>query len=188
LRDLEQNEFISVGEEDFVAEMQKLHNQIKEQLQKTNKEYKHRVDHHRRQIQFEVGDQVLAHLRKERFPRGTYKKLKLKKIWPCKILRKFEENAYEIELPEDVGISPIFNISDLYPYREDDKGSEDQKEIQWEKKIPVAENSQMEKIIDQRTGKKTKRNTYFEYLVKWKGHPIEDASWVNEAYIHKHGK
>jgi hypothetical protein len=33
----------------------------------------------------------------------------------------------------------------------------------------------MEKIVDQRIGKKTKRKTYFEYLVKWKGHPIEDS-------------
>jgi hypothetical protein len=46
----------------------------------------------------------------------------------------------------------------------------------------------MEKIIDQRIGKKTKRKTYFEYLIKWKGHPIEDASWENEADIQKHGK
>jgi hypothetical protein len=30
LRDLEQNEFRSIGVEDFVAEMQKLHNKIKE--------------------------------------------------------------------------------------------------------------------------------------------------------------
>jgi len=46
----------------------------------------------------------------------------------------------------------------------------------------------MEKIIDQRIGKKTQRETYFEYLVKWKGHPIEYASCVNEADIQKHGK
>jgi hypothetical protein len=39
----------------------------------------------------------------------------------------------------------------------------------------------MEKIIDQRVSKKTQRKTYFEYLVKWKGHPIEDASWESEA-------
>jgi hypothetical protein len=42
--------------------------------------------------------------------------MKLKKIGSCKILRKFGANAYEIELSKHVGISPIFNISCLYPY------------------------------------------------------------------------
>jgi hypothetical protein len=56
-------------------------------------------------------------LRKERFLRGTYKKLKMKKIGPCTVLRKFRENAYEIELQDGIGISLIFNIGDLYPYR-----------------------------------------------------------------------
>jgi hypothetical protein len=45
----------------------------------------------------------------------------------------------------------------------------------------------MQKIIDQRTGKKTRRKRYFEYLVRWKGNPVEDASWVNEEDIQKHG-
>jgi hypothetical protein len=49
--------------------------------------------------------------------------------------------------------------------------------------MPVAEKPQMEKIIDQRVGKKTQRKTYFEYLVKWKGHLIEDASWESEENI-----
>jgi hypothetical protein len=96
-----------------------------------------------------VGYQVLEHIRNERFPRGTYNKLKMKKIRSCKILRKCGANAYEIELPKDVGISPIFNISYMYPYREDDtRGLEYQKEIHWEKHMPVAKTSQMEKIID----------------------------------------
>jgi hypothetical protein len=60
---------------------------------------------------------ILAHLRKERFPRGTYNKMKMKKIGPCKVIRKFGANTYEIELPDGVGISPIFNVEDLYPYR-----------------------------------------------------------------------
>jgi hypothetical protein len=54
--------------------------------------------------------------------------------------------------------------------------------------MPIAEKSQMEKIIDRRVGKKTRKKTYFEYLVKWKGQPIEDANWVGEAEIQKHGK
>jgi hypothetical protein len=94
--------------------MQELHNQIKEKLKKRSSEYKRRVDYHRRKLEFEVGYKVLAHLRNERFLRGTYNKLKMKNIGPCKILRRFGENAYELELPKDVGISPIFNITDLY--------------------------------------------------------------------------
>jgi hypothetical protein len=75
---------------------------------------------------------VLAHLRKERFPRGTYNKLNMKKIGPCRVLKKFGENAYEIELSDGIGISPIFNILDLYPYKTGEAEAEDEEPvIQW---------------------------------------------------------
>ena len=53
--------------------------------------------------------------------------------------------------------------------------------------MPVDEKPQMESIIDKRISIKTMRKQYFEYLVKWKGHPVEDASWEDEAAIHRHG-
>jgi hypothetical protein len=127
---------------------------------------------------------ILAHLRKERLLRGTYNKLKMKKIGPCRVLKKFGANAYEIELPDGIEISPIFNISYLYPYKDEETGTKnEQPMIQWTKKMPVADKPQMECILDKRVNKKTKRQKYFEYLVKWKGHPVEDANWEREEDI-----
>jgi hypothetical protein len=54
--------------------------------------------------------------------------------------------------------------------------------------FPQLEKPHMEKIIEQRDGKKTRRKTYPEYLVKWKDHLVEDSSWVTEPDILKHGK
>ena len=44
------------------------------------------------------------------------------------------------------------------------------------KQLPVAEKSQMECILEKRVSKRTRRKQYYEYLVKWKNHPVEDAS------------
>ena len=118
LRDLGQTSTRSASAEESAKVMKELHSQVKERLQNSSQEYKRKAYQHRRQLQFEVRDLVLAHLRKERFPRGAYNNLNMKKIGPCKGLRKFGDNAYEIELPYGIGISLIFNISDLYPYRD----------------------------------------------------------------------
>ena len=37
--------------------------------------------------------------------------------------KKLGENAYEIELSDEIGISPTFNVSDLYPYKVEEAGA-----------------------------------------------------------------
>jgi hypothetical protein len=53
--------------------------------------------------------------------------------------------------------------------------------------MAIADKPQMERILEKRVRKKTRRKEYYEYLVKWKIHPMEDASWDIEAEIQKHG-
>jgi hypothetical protein len=47
LRDVEQVEFRSASAEDFAESMKELHNQVKERLQSSSREYKCRADQHR---------------------------------------------------------------------------------------------------------------------------------------------
>jgi hypothetical protein len=47
LKDAEQAEFRSASAEDFAEGMKKLHSRIKERLQNSSQEYKHRADQHR---------------------------------------------------------------------------------------------------------------------------------------------
>jgi hypothetical protein len=50
--------------------------------------------------------------------------------------------------------------------------------IEWEKQLPIAQQKQIESILDQKVVKKTRGKEYFQYLVKWKGQPLEDAMWM----------
>ena len=59
----------------------------------------------------------MIHLKKERLPKGQYTKLMMKKGGPFKILKKCGNNAYKIDLPPIIRLSPIFNIYNLYAYK-----------------------------------------------------------------------
>ena len=118
LRNLGGQERRSADGEYFVSSMHEIQENVKNNLQESVGKYKQREDMKRREVNFQVGDLVMAYLSKERFPKRTYNKLKLKNIGPCKILRKFFANAYEIELPSKIQISPIFNVSDICPFKD----------------------------------------------------------------------
>ena len=74
-------------------------------------------------------------------------------------------------------ISPIFNIAELYKYHE----SED--EVAVPDDYPKKQIEEVEQILDQRVGKSTGEKDYYEYLVKWKNRPVEDAIWISQSEL-----
>ena len=78
LHDLGQLEKRSANVEEFAARISELQQQVKARLQQSNISYKARAVSKRRQKNYEVGDLVLSHLRKEIFPKGEYNNLKMK--------------------------------------------------------------------------------------------------------------
>jgi hypothetical protein len=100
--------------------MLKLHETTKENIERMNAKYKLAADKGRRQLDFEPGDLVWLHLRKDRFPELRKSKLMPRADGPFKVLHKVNENAYKLDLPADFGVSPTFNVADLKPYLGDD--------------------------------------------------------------------
>lgn len=95
-------------------------------------------------------------------------------------------------MPTGIGVSPIFNVADLYPYLANDtsqsiEGKDPAEDLQWLKQMPVAKPLQAEAILDTRVAKSTRQKDYLEYLVKWKEHPVEDSTWMNVAELEATG-
>jgi hypothetical protein len=69
-----------------------------------------------KEVKLEPGDLVWLQLRKEWFADLRKSKLMSRADGPFKILEKINNNAYKLELPPEIRVSPTFNISDLRPY------------------------------------------------------------------------
>ena len=80
---------------------------------------------HQKPAAFKEGDLVWIHLGKERFPSKRSSKLMPRADGPFRVLQRIRENAYNIELPDDYGVSTTFNVSDLSPYYEDQEDQVD---------------------------------------------------------------
>ncbi|GJW58896.1 reverse mRNAase [Tanacetum coccineum] len=116
-----QNEIgYSIATENFAEKIEVIQADVRLKLEASNAKYKEDMDKHPRTKIYAEGDLVMVHLRKERFPVGTYNKLKRKKIGPCRILKKINDNAYVVDLPKDMAISNTFNVSDLVDYHSPD--------------------------------------------------------------------
>ena len=72
---------------------------------------------------FNPGDLVWLHLRKERFPHERKSKLLPRADGPFKVLARYNDNAYKIDIPRDkYSVSDTFNIKDLSPFHGDEIG------------------------------------------------------------------
>ena len=89
---------------------------MKQKHEASNAKCKEAIDKKWREKIFSVGDLVLDYHRNERFPVGTYNKLKDRKYGSFQITKKINTNAYMVALSLDMNISSTFNAADLLEY------------------------------------------------------------------------
>ena len=70
---------------------------------------------------FNIGDLLWLHLHKDRFPNKRKYKLLPRADGPFKVLARYNNNTYKIDLPRDkYNVSDIFNMKDLSPFHGDE--------------------------------------------------------------------
>ena len=93
--------------------VKKLHERVKDQIERKNKSYAKQANKGRKKVVFEPRDWVWVHMRKERFPEQRKSKLQPRGDGPFQVLERINDNAYKVELPGEYNVSSTFNVSDL---------------------------------------------------------------------------
>jgi hypothetical protein len=93
--------------------VKKLHESVRQHIEKKNEQYANKANKGRRQVIFQPGDWVWVHMRKERFPARRRSKLHPRGDGPFQVLERINDNAYKLDLPGEYNISATFNVSDL---------------------------------------------------------------------------
>jgi hypothetical protein len=94
----------------------------------------------------------MVHLHKDMYPKGTYHKLRPKKLCPCIILKRINKNVDLIDMLEDLDISPIFNVFDLHSHfvgtNYDQIDNDHNEEENWTHHLPKKKRKQIERVLE----------------------------------------
>ena len=155
-----------------------------EQLKKAQEQQKRYADKRRRDVKFEVGDEVLLSTKTLPVVAAAGGSSKLGPLY-CGPFRVLEEHrtSYKLDLPPHMKIHPVFHISQLKLYRRPTDETRT-----YEKPGPVIvgdgnEEFEVDEIINHRKRKRGRKFNKTEYLVVWKGYPVYDSTWEPEENL-----
>ena len=118
--------------------------------------------------------------------KGTPGKLQRKFVGPFRVIETIGQQAYRLSLPNDWKIHPVFHAALLKDWKTAD--------LQEGQAVPADDVPdveepyyKMERILRWRKIKRNKK-ILKEYLVLWKGYPIEEASWVQAEQLSHPGQ
>ena len=157
----------------------------KENIEAAQRSQSHYANLHRRNITFKVGDMVLVSSKNLQLVGDAHRARKLTSrfIGPYPVKRVINDNAYELELPANLRIHPVINVSQLKPYR-DGTGEFPFRPQPIDRPDPEALDAfgqpihEVERVLEHRGSGRT-----LQYLVLWRGYPVEEATWEPAANL-----
>jgi hypothetical protein len=102
--------------------LKKMHEDTRHTIERQLLRLSTKLNFNKQPMIFNIGDHVRLHLRKDRFPNERKSKLLPRAIGPFKVIARYNNYAYKIDLPCDkYNVSDVFNVKDLSPYHGDEE-------------------------------------------------------------------
>ena len=97
--------------------LKKMHEDTRHTIERQVQRLATKLNVNKQPMIFSIGHLVWLHLRKDRFPNERKSKLLPRADGPFKVLARYNNNTYKINLPRDKhNVSEIFNVKDLSPF------------------------------------------------------------------------
>jgi hypothetical protein len=150
-------------------------------VERAQQRQQHYTNLHRKQKEYQVGDKVLLSTTDIRWKMKVTPKLLARYIGPFTIKRVLSPLNYELALPSSLPIHPVFHISKLREFVDNNAERFPDRSQQPSRPPPDMVNNEeeyeVEALRDCRTSKWTDKRMYKQYLVKWKGYPEWENTW-----------
>ena len=180
---LSQVESKNAAADAFLQQLEEDVTHAMDNLRRAQEKQKQYADKRRRDVEFQVGDEVL--LATKTLPvvvaAGGSSKLGPLYCGPFEVIEKYR-TAYKLNLPPHMKMHPVFHVSQLKLYRRPTDAART-----YEKPGPVivdegAEEFEVDEIINHRKRKRG-RKTNIEYLIVWKGYPVHESTWESSENV-----
>src|SRR5579863_1773064 len=131
------------------------------------------------ETRWKVGQKVWLEAKNLPLPHGTIK-LAPKRHGPFQITQVISPVAYQLKLPYQWNIHPVFHASLLTPYVETDSHGPN-----YSRPSPDLISGEAEYEVEQiRSHRRHGRRKQLQYLLKWKGYPESDNTWEPADQVH----
>ena len=90
--------------------------------------------------------------------------------------------AYRLKLPDRLKLHPTIHVSFLKSYHRD-SGKERVQEVRAPLLVMKQFDQKVEQILDHRTMGASRKTRRTDYLVKWKGKEISEATWEKDVTL-----
>ena len=157
---------------DFMERMEELRKEAAAALERAARDMKTQFDRsHQMEPEFKTGEEVLLEGENLKTNRPT-RKFEHRRFGPFKVEKKIGQRAYRLKLPSTWKVHPVFHVSKLFPYHRGDRPHVDPPPPELVDGEPEQE---VEEILNDRIRRGKK-----QFLVKWKGFPMEENEWLAE--------